>query len=120
MTPQEKDEFPKRMCPDIEPIKHMLKMKNIYSDLDDRRSFSLEIIRCKEDPNDPSFKCKTKDEMNLLFPELYFTFYYIEENIAFGDSTNIGKRPITSSDKFHSQFQIELGKSRDNNNYLSY
>ena len=104
MTEEEEIEFPKRMCPDIGPMKDILKIKNIYSNLDDRRSFSLEIIKCKDKKDQPKPTCKTDPEIKLLLPELYFTFYYIEENIAFGDHSNIGKRPITSSDKFHSQF----------------
>ena len=37
-----------------------------------------------------------------------------------GSSRNLGKYPLSAQNTFHSQFQLQEGKYRDNNNYLKH
>ena len=66
----------------------------------ERISFSYEVVRCSIPP--PGMTCKDKTAMGELLDEVYFTLYHLDENVAFGDPTNIGMRPIKVSDRIHS------------------
>ena len=70
----------KRLCPDLENIKEFLQIKNGYSNVKDRISFSLEINNCdiNQDEN-----CKTEEQIKKLFKNSYLTLYYLEEAVSF-------------------------------------
>ena len=74
-----------------------LRIKNSYSDENERVSFQIEIHSCA----DKSY-CKSDDDIANLLEKIYFTFYNLEENVEFGNPLNIGKRPIRAIDAFHS------------------
>ena len=44
----------------------------------------------------------------------------LEENIEFGDVSNIGQKPVSTMDKFHSQFALNRLIYRDNNNFVQF
>ena len=69
----------------------------------ERVSFSVEIVQCKSDD------CIQNDtQIKELLKNIMFTFYYTEENLAFGKTKDkdgkLIKRAIVSRDKFHSKF----------------
>ena len=88
-----------------------IKIKNGYSNSDDRASFSIEVMKCTHG------SCKGAIPIVKILKELFFTLYYLEENIEFG-SDNLGEIPTHVGDTFHSQFQLKTGYYRDNNNFL--
>lgn len=106
----------RRLCPDMETIKDVLRVKNSYIDKNERVSFSIQAVAC--DPNLET--CASTDDLDEFFNEVYFTTYVLSEKIAFGDSSNIGKRPVQSVDQFHSQFVLNQNEYRDNNNYIVF
>ena len=78
-----------------------LKVKNGYSNQTERISFQVEIHKCSGENS-----CRDTADITNLLDNVYFTFYNLEENVEFGNPSNIGKRPIRGSDAFHSQFQL--------------
>ena len=87
----EKKQMEKRICVDTEEIKDYLKVRNSYSNKQDRGSFSITAVLCE----DPDAGC-TDDQQNIkdLLNNIMFNLYVYEEEISFGDTQNIGKRPV--------------------------
>lgn len=52
-----------RLCPDIESMREYLKIRNGYSNQNDRGSFSLEIYLCNPNITEG---CAKKDDINNL------------------------------------------------------
>ena len=48
----------------------------------------------------------------------YFTLYYLDEDVEFANTDNFHKKPTTTMDLIHSQFQLDLNEYRDNNNFI--
>ena len=92
----------KRLCPDMEKIKDDLKVKNSYSNKKERVSFSIQAVLCDQ----PNENCADPEKIDQFLKDIFFTSYILEENVEFGDISNIGKRPISVNDKFHSQFML--------------
>jgi hypothetical protein len=88
-----------RLCPDMESIKDDFVIKNGYSNKKERISFSIQAVLCNEVAGET---CTTNENIDTLLESIYFTMYVLEESIAFGYVENIGKRPISVDDSFHS------------------
>jgi len=86
---------------DTSLIGSYLGVKNEYNNIDDRISFSIEIIKCDKSIDE---SCKDDDEIENALKELYFTGYYIEDDAHLSEGANIGGKPTVTFDKFHSQF----------------
>ena len=84
----------RRLCPDMNSIQDILRVKNKYTDKDERVSFSMQAVSCDRDIED----CADPDSIEKFFEDIYFTLYILKENIAFGDISNIGKRPVSVND----------------------
>lgn len=104
--------FNKRICPDIESMKEFQILRNGYTSSKDRRSFNVQAALCD---NTIDSNCASPEEIKFLLERLYFTFYIIEDNIQFGE---MGQKPFLTVNKFHSQFQLDSSKYRDNNNFI--
>jgi hypothetical protein len=65
-----------------------MKLKNSYSNLQDRTSFSIVAAICTETDG----TCEDIENINLLLEKLYFTMFILEEMVEFSDQ--IGVRPI--------------------------
>jgi hypothetical protein len=63
-----------RLCPSMETVNQGAVVKNFYSDIIDRKSFSIEIRKCTPDDN---IICKSDSEINEMLKNLYFTMYTI-------------------------------------------
>ena len=88
-----------RLCPDMNLIKDDLVIKNGYSNKKERISFSIQAVLCDTEAGET---CASVKNIDLFLESIYFTMYVLEESIAFGQIENIGKRPISVDDKFHS------------------
>ena len=106
----------RRLCPDMNSIKDFLRVKNSYNDKDERVSFSMQAVSCDSDVEE----CADPASIDQFFEDIYFTLYVLLENIAFGDNSSIGKRPVAVHDQFHSQFVLNPNQYRDNNNYIQF
>ena len=80
-------------------MKEHLQIKNGYTNIKDRVSFSIEIHTC--DQNTDS-SCKSNEEIENLLKKMYFTMYYLEEAVSFKDSSLLNKRPLKTKETFHS------------------
>ena len=65
----------RRLCPDMETIKDVLRVKNSYTDKNERVSFSIQAVAC--DPNVET--CASTDDLDEFFNEVYFTTYVLTE-----------------------------------------
>ena len=88
-----------RLCPDMESIKDQLVIKNGYSNKKERISFSIQAVLCNAEAGET---CAPDEDIDTLLESIYFTMYVLEESIAFGQIENIGSRPISVDDTFHS------------------
>ena len=88
-----------RLCPDMESIKDHLVIKNGYSNKKERISFSIQAVLCNAEAGET---CAPNGDIDTLLESIYFTMYVLEESIAFGQIENIGSRPISVDDTFHS------------------
>ena len=61
-----------RLCPDMEQMAEFLKIKNGYTNSEDRASFSLNIFKCQ------GTSCKNETEIRDLLQGLMFNIYMIE------------------------------------------
>jgi hypothetical protein len=87
----EKKQMEKRLCVDMDQIKDYLKVRNPYSNKQDRGSFSISAVICEDvDAGCTDIQQDIKD----LLDNMMFNLYIYEEEISFGDVHNIGKRPI--------------------------
>ena len=98
-------------------IKDDLVIKNGYSNKKERISFSIQAVLCNTKAGET---CASNENLDLFLESMYFTMYVLEETIAFGQKENIGKKPISVTDKFHSQFQLNRLKYKDNNNFIQF
>ena len=57
-----------QLCPDWEPLKNILKVKNTYTHIHERKSFSIEIQMCSHRPD-----CKPINEIEKLLNLIHFT-----------------------------------------------
>ena len=102
----------------MQAIKEQLRVKNSYSNKEHRVSFSIQVVIC--DSSEPEDDCANIELIDEFLDDIYFTTYILQENIEFGDISNIGKRPVKANDKFHSQFVLNTKEYRDNNNFIQF
>lgn len=100
----------------MKTIKNKLRVKNSYTDQDERVSFSIQAVACDNETE----TCADPGAVEKFFEDVYFTAYILKENIAFGEKSNIGKRPVSVNDQFHSQFMLNPGQYRDCNNFVEF
>ena len=86
-----------RICPDAHAIKGWWKLKNEYSNHNDRKSFNVQAALC--DNKTSEVPCAPREHTIYLLNRLQFTFYILEDYIQFG---NIGETPYATINKFHS------------------
>ena len=98
----------------MEKLKNELKVKNQYSNKKDRVSFSIQAVLCDQEDDD----CADINHIDEFLKDTYFTAYILEENVEFGDISNIGLRPVSVNDRFHSQFVLKSTEYKDNNNFI--
>ena len=61
------------------------------------------------DKNIPAeLNCRDTDDTKELLKHIFFTLFYTDNNIEFGNSDNIGLNPVATVDTFHSQFQLDI------------
>jgi len=65
-------------------------MKNSYSHVDERLSFSLEVITCNSDVHGD---CAAEEDIIELVEKVILTQYFLIETINYRDPTNYGQRP---------------------------
>ena len=85
-----------RLCPDIEKMASFLKIKNGYSNVVDRASFSLNIYKCN------STNCHSPKKIGKMLNTMMFNIYTVTQDVEIGNYENYGKTPLLSGDKFHS------------------
>ena len=73
-------------------IDEFLSIKNDYTNTKDRESFQIEITKC--DDTVPENNCRGPTESIALLKKIFFTMYYTDHNVEFGDINNIGKNPL--------------------------
>jgi hypothetical protein len=69
--------FEKNLCPDFDALKDIWKVKNAYVNMKDRKSFSIQAVRCNAETGDTS--CASKSQIEYLLNRVYFTMYVLEE-----------------------------------------
>ena len=84
-------EYKNRVCP-MNNIDDFLAIKNDYTDAKDRESFQIEIIKC--DHTIPENNCRGPTQSKALLNKIYFTMYYTDHNVEFGDINNLGSSPL--------------------------
>lgn len=91
----------RKICPDMEHIKEFWKLKNGYSNQNERVSFNIQAAVCDNSTFDESadVKCAPEEDIIYLLERIYFTFYLVEDNVQFSD---IGVDPYYTVDRFHS------------------
>lgn len=104
-----------RLCPDTHKIKDWWKLKNEYSNHNDRKSFNVQVALC--DNSTSPVPCAPIEDTIYLLNQLMFSFYVLEDTIEFG---SIKKKPYKTVNTFHSQFQLDYEKYLDNNNYVKF
>lgn len=63
-------------------MKDYWRIKNGYTNYDERISFNIAVVVCN---NDTDSNCATKDDIDFLLDKLYFTFYVVEDNVSFSE-----------------------------------
>lgn len=93
-----KQKLIQRVCPDLEFMQDYWRIKNSYTNYDERHSFNIAVVVCNNETAG-SEGCATKDDIDFLLERLYFTFYVVEDNVQFSE---VGENPYFTIDKFHS------------------
>lgn len=97
ITDPSRERFVKsRLCIDKQVMKENLFVKNGYANNKERISFAIIIIKCEGEG------CKTDEEITTMLENIYFTMYYLQEEVAFSNIENYGSRPLIIKEKFHS------------------
>ena len=95
-------------------IKEHLRIKNGYTNSNERISFSVQVVNCSDN-------CESKEKVAQVMKQVYFTLYTVQERINFGKGDkNYGQKPTSVIDTFQSQFMLDVDKYIDNNNFLRY
>ena len=105
----------KRLCPDLDSIKDLLRVKNAYSNRDERVSFSIQAVVCN-DATDST--CASSVNIDGLLGSVHFTTHVLHENLVFGEPENIGSKPTSIKDSFHSQFSLDRQRYVDYSNFI--
>ena len=63
-----------RLCPDMDTIKDLLRVKNSYSDKNERVSFSIQAVACDQNEDE---NCASTPDREEFFNEVYFTVYIL-------------------------------------------
>ena len=63
-----------RLCPDMDTIKDLLRVKNSYSDKNERVSFSIQAVACDQSVDK---NCASTPDREEFFNEVYFTVYIL-------------------------------------------
>lgn len=98
MNLQNENKIRRRICPDMKTIQDIIRVKNSYTDKDERVSFSMQAVAC----DSALEECAEPASIEKFFEDIYFTIYILKENVKFGDKSTIGKRPVSVNDQFHS------------------
>lgn len=96
------DEVHANFCPDIDKNFSSYVVAEKYTNTTFRQSFSVEIQLCDSGRNSA---CKNTTEIDALLTTFYFTFFTLQQRAEF-TSNNLGKYPLTTTNSFHSQFQL--------------
>jgi hypothetical protein len=72
-----------RLCPDIAKDDPNYQIKNLYQNKNERRSFSIQIFKCKNED------CYEDDEIERFLKKTQFNQQLIEGSISFIDFNDI-------------------------------
>ena len=90
------EDYENRICPDLDSVKDHLRVKNDYSNVDDRDSFQIEIVKCNKSR---SKNCRDNAATQKMLDTIFFTFYYIDVNVEFGNiDTPLHSNPLIVTD----------------------
>ena len=87
-----------QICPDMDAMKDILKVENMFMNTMNRKYFSISAELCSGDEN----KCYDEEKISEMLKQVFFELYILEERVMLGDTKYIGKRPITTIETFHS------------------
>ena len=73
-------------------------LQNGYTNFADRKSFSLEIIKCDENNSDD---CESEEKIADFVTHLMITQYFLTERIDYGNTETLGKRPVRAAIEFY-------------------
>lgn len=102
-----------RICPDILERDPMFKVINGYTNEDFRQSFSLELWKCNSKYGGK--KCRSDSEIRSFLKSVFFTIFAINSEVVFTEDAEV---LVTAKDRFLFQFQADLEKYIDNNNFV--
>ena len=80
----------------MEALGDILKVKNGYTNTEDRASFSLEILKCSGDD------CESDPKISSMLDKIMFNIFILSEDLEIGNIENYGTRPLITTEKFHS------------------
>ena len=75
------NQLTRRICPDMKNLKDKLRVKGLYSNPNERISFSILGVVCN-DTLDAT--CASKEDIDEFLSYLQFTVYILNGNIDFG------------------------------------
>ena len=87
-----------QLCPDMDVMKDVLKVENLFMNNRNRKYFALSAELCSGDLKD----CYDEEKTSKMLKQVFFELHIYEERVVFGDNKYIGKRPITAVESFHS------------------
>ena len=94
-----RSQYESRFCPDISgDIVDYYKVENSYTNMTKRDSFAFEVVKCSPIH---SSECKSDNDIAIVLDLIYFTMYYVSEQIQFG-SNELKELPIKASEEYHS------------------
>ena len=82
-----------RLCPDMEQLSDIMRVKNKYDNKQDRVSFEIMVSRCL------GGNCAPRHHAKKVLSTIFFTAYHIDETISYSSNA---KRPIEAGNRFHS------------------
>ena len=91
-------------------------LKNGYDNHEERKSFSVEIIKCK--PTEKIKVCKNEDTVGVLLKNVYFDMHVLQQQLDLEKELSDVISPLKTLESMHSQFQLKYNAYIDNNNSL--
>ena len=108
----------KVLCPDTEGLGDWYRLKNSYSNVTERSSFSLEVITCNEQTFNGT--CASDDDIEQFVEHLLITQYFVAETINYREPDNYKTRPTRVESIYYQQFGLKYDGYRDNNNLIRH
>ena len=84
-----------RICPDIPKEAPWYRLKNGYTNRNERVSFSIDIYKC-----DGNKFCKSDGQIEQALKNMYLTFFHSETQLNF---EHFDENPMLVQDGYHSQ-----------------